>query len=125
MSTATLLPFREEDFRKAYLSQPEKDCVRVARRGARVEVRDDKNIFDTADDVRLVFTDAEFDEVLANLRDGLMVGTYMEITQREDDMYRFQKVGHPEVELVFTASEVLKFLLGVNARQFDAEAFAA
>lgn len=125
MSTATPSPFCEEDFKKAYLSQPDKDCVCVARRGARVEMRDDKNIFDTADDVRLVFTDAQFDQVLADLRSGLLLGEYLEITQRDDDLYRFQKVGDSKRELVFTASEFLKFLLAVNARQFDVKAVAA
>jgi hypothetical protein len=124
MTAATDLSFCEKDFRKAAASNPDKDCVRVARRGSRVELRDDKNAFGTAEDVRLVFTDAEFDVILAALRAGSAEGTCLEITQDDAGMYRFRRARGAAV-LVFTSSEVNKFLIGVNAQEFDMAAYAA
>jgi hypothetical protein len=123
--TAAIRPsFREQDFRKASASQPDKDCVRVARQGSRVELRDDKTVFGSPEDIRLVFTDAEFDDILTALRDtGAAHGTCLEITTESGVTY-FRRAGEPAA-LAFTASEVEKFVTGVRAREFDAVAFAA
>ncbi|WP_372663495.1 DUF397 domain-containing protein [Amycolatopsis kentuckyensis] len=123
--TAAIRPsFREQDFRKAFASQPDKDCVRVARKGSYVELRDDKTEFGSPEDIRLVFTDAEFDEALAALRTtGAAHGTCLEITTEGTTTY-FRRAGEPAA-LAFTATEVEKFMTGVKAREFDAAAFAA
>jgi hypothetical protein len=63
-----LPPLCEGDFRKSSYSDPDRDCVHVARQGAWVAVRDSKTIFDTADDRRLVLTAEQFDAFLALYR---------------------------------------------------------
>ncbi|RSM35879.1 DUF397 domain-containing protein [Amycolatopsis balhimycina DSM 5908] len=119
----TAATFREQDFRKASASNPDKDCVRVARQGSRVELRDDKNVFGSSEDVRLRFTDAEFDEILTALRStGTAAGTCLEITQTVD-AFEFRRTGE-RAALVFTASEMDKFLIGVRDGEFEALAFA-
>jgi Domain of unknown function (DUF397) len=62
--------FDEHDFRKATRSNPDRNCVRVARRDGWVEIRDDKAAFDAPDDHRLSFTEAQFDRYLAAVRAG-------------------------------------------------------
>jgi hypothetical protein len=59
--------FSEADFRKASRSEPEKDCVHVARRVGWVAVRDTKKAFGTAEDQHLVFDAAQFDGFLNRL----------------------------------------------------------
>jgi hypothetical protein len=126
MSTATPSPFREDDFRKASASNPDKDCVRVARRGARVELRNDTVPFGSAGDYRLVLDAADWDAFLATFRaTGSAVGTCLEIVRRADGMYVFRAASSGDTELIFTESEVAKFRLGVRDYEFDAAAFAA
>ncbi|AXB41317.1 MULTISPECIES: DUF397 domain-containing protein [Amycolatopsis] len=126
MSTATPSPFREDDFRKASASQPDKDCVRVARRGARVELRNDTVPFGSADDLRLVFDAADWDAFLETYRaTGSAAGTCLEVVRRHDGLHVFRAAVASDVELVFTESEADKFWLGVRHYEFDAAAFAA
>ncbi|WP_190812374.1 DUF397 domain-containing protein [Saccharopolyspora pogona] len=70
MSTVPRPQFAERDFRKATRSEPDKQCVRVARRDGWVELRDDKAVFGAPDDHRLVFTAEEFDAFLAPIHRG-------------------------------------------------------
>lgn len=62
--------FTEADFRKASASRADKECVAVARRPGRVEVRDDKTAFGSPADHRLVLTDTKFDAFLTAVRAG-------------------------------------------------------
>lgn len=127
MSTANPLPFREDDFRKATASNPDKDCVRVARQqGGRVELRDDKKTFGAPDDGRLVFTAAEFDDYQADIRAGLTGERVVTVVRRPDGSYAFRKAGAAgdATELVFTEAELAAFHAGVRAREFDELAYA-
>src|SRR5690606_41508967 len=75
--------FAEAEFRKASKSNPNRDCVRVARRDGWVELRDDKTEFGSAEDHRLVFTAAEFDAVQERYRaTGDVSGTRREVAPR-------------------------------------------
>ncbi|MGH3951876.1 MAG: hypothetical protein ACRDSE_22620, partial [Pseudonocardiaceae bacterium] len=68
-------------------SDPDKSCVRVARRDGSVEVRDDKMSFGTHYDVRLVFSDEQFDAYLAGERAGNASDLCIEIARRSDGLY--------------------------------------
>uniref|UniRef100_UPI003F490C2F DUF397 domain-containing protein n=1 Tax=Pseudonocardia sp. CA-138482 TaxID=3240023 RepID=UPI003F490C2F len=117
--------FTEADFRKASASRPDLECVAVARRGGWVEVRDDKTTFGSPADHRLVFTDTEFDAVLAGLRAGDTTGLPLQITRRPDGTHTFRHATAPGPHLEFTAAEVTAFLTGVRAGEFDTIAYAA
>jgi hypothetical protein len=60
--------FDEHEFRKAKISDPDRNCVRVARRDGWVELRDDKTAFGAPGDHRLRFTDEQFDAYQAGVR---------------------------------------------------------
>jgi hypothetical protein len=60
--------FHETDFRKSSLSDPDRDCVEVARRGVWVAVRDSKTAFNSTEDCQLVLTAELFDLFLAQHR---------------------------------------------------------
>jgi len=53
--------FTAQEFRKSSRSDPAKNCVRVARRDGWAELRDDKTVFGSPADHRLVLTAAQFD----------------------------------------------------------------
>lgn len=125
MITTPRPEFTERDFRKATRSEPTKSCVRVARRGGWVELRDDKVPFGSPEDHRLVFTAEEFDAYLTGEREGRTNGLCLEITHGEDGLFLFRQRGRADVELVFTEAEVAAFRDGVAKREFDAIAFAA
>jgi uncharacterized protein DUF397 len=59
--------FAESEFRKSSWSDPDRECVHVARRDSRVAVRDTKTAFGTADDHHLGFSPAQFDRFLTHL----------------------------------------------------------
>lgn len=115
--------FAERDFRKASASNPDKQCVRMARRGHRVELRDDKTAFGARNDHRLVFTDVQFDAFQAGVRSGNTSGLCLEMTLRADGMYAFRStVPQPSgtgAELEFTEGEVIAFLDGIIRGEFD------
>ncbi len=126
MGAAPRPTFHEADFRKARLSQPQGNCVRVARRGQWAVVRDDKTVFGSAADQWLVLTAEEFDAFQEHYRaTGEVIGTRLEIVSR-GDMFVFQSAaaGPEKVELVFDRDELAAFLDGVEKREFDAAAFA-
>ncbi|MPZ84705.1 MAG: DUF397 domain-containing protein [Actinophytocola sp.] len=60
--------FSEGDFRKSSRSDPDKDCVHVARRDGWVEMRDTKTVFGTPTDHRLAFNAEQFDSLLVKTR---------------------------------------------------------
>ena len=124
MNTAPPL-FAEAEFRKAVRSEPDKNCVMVARRGGWVELRDSKTTFGAAGDHRLVFTAEEFDAYLAGARAGRSDGLCLEITAREDGAHLFRRRGWAGVELVFTKAETAAFQDGVANREFETNAYAA
>jgi hypothetical protein len=57
--------FGEDDFRKSSFSNPNQDCVEVAHRDSRVELRDSKTAFGTTSDQRIVLADEVFHAFLA------------------------------------------------------------
>lgn len=63
--------FAEHEFSKATYSDPNRDCVQVARLDGWVEIRDDKTTFGAPDDHRLRLTAAAFDAFQASLRTDL------------------------------------------------------
>lgn len=121
--------FAEQDFQKATRSEPDKACVRVARRGDWVELRDDKTTFGATDDRRLVFSAEEFDAFLAEVRAGGEAGYLgavragesgdmcLEIVNSSED-YTFRRSGG-SIELDFTEVEVAAFIHGVVRGEFD------
>jgi hypothetical protein len=112
--------FAEEDFRKATASNPTTECVRVARRGAWVELRDDKTAFGAPDDHRIVLTAEEFDRFQAGVRSG-QPGGPLRLDRQGDGAYLLRT---ETVALTFTEPEVRAFLSGVRNHEFDATAFA-
>ncbi|WP_216215778.1 DUF397 domain-containing protein [Amycolatopsis aidingensis] len=122
--TATAPPrFAERDFRKATRSDPDKNCVCVARRDGWVELRDSKTAFGAADDHRLVFTAEEFDAYLAGARAGETDGRCLVVAGRADGKYVFRRRAG-ELRLVFTAAEVAAFRDGIIKGEFDPAAYA-
>lgn len=123
--TSTPPAFAERDFRKASASHADQECVRVARRDGWVELRDDKTTFGAQDDLRLLFTESEFDRFLAGVRSGVTVGLCMEMTRRADGTYVFrstvQRPSSLDAELRFTEAEVVAFLDGVARGEFDSD----
>jgi hypothetical protein len=111
--------FAEEDFRKATASNPDRECVRVARRSDRVELRDDKTGFGAADDHRIVLTGAEFDRFQAGIRAGRPDGP-LRLDQQGDGTYLLRT---ESVALTFTAPEVRAFVAGIRGHEFDLAAF--
>lgn len=118
--------FTEGEFRKATASQPGKECVQVARRDGRVEIRDDKTTFGAPDDHRLVLTEDQFDGFLSHVRSGEIFGHCLDMTRRPHDSYIFRVANDPSsTQLHFTAAEVAAFLDGINNREFDRLAYAS
>lgn len=119
--------FGEHEFRKATMSDPDKECVRVARRAGWVEIRDDKKTFGAPDDHRLVFTAEQFDGFLAGVRSDHAQGQCLEMVRRADGTYLFRSAAPlttAATELEFTAAEVAAFLDGVAKHEFDELAYA-
>ncbi|MFC0107910.1 DUF397 domain-containing protein [Kibdelosporangium aridum] len=56
--------FTETEFRKSSFSEPDKECVQVARRGGWVAIRDTKTTFGASDDHHLLLTANQFDSFL-------------------------------------------------------------
>jgi hypothetical protein len=112
--------FAEKDFRKAAASNPDRECVRVARRGGWVEIRDDKTAFGAPDDHRIVLTGAEFDRFQAGVRSGEYEGPLC-LDRQGDGSYLLRTEA---VALTFTEPEVRAFLSGVRDHEFDPAAFA-
>jgi hypothetical protein len=59
--------FTEVEFRKSSMSEPDKECVQVARREHCVAIRDTKTAFGAPDDHHLLFTAKQFDSFLTHL----------------------------------------------------------
>jgi uncharacterized protein DUF397 len=107
--------FAEEAFRKSSASQPTHDCVRVARRTGRVELRDDKTTFGAPDDLRIVLTSAEFDRFQAGIRSGRTDGPLC-LDSQGGGTYLLRTAA---VTLTFTEAEVRAFLSGIRNHEFD------
>lgn len=119
--------FAEHEFRKATRSNPDRECVRVARRDGWVEVRDDKTSFGAPDDVRLTFSDEQFDAYLAGEQSGDTAGRCIEIARRPDGLYAFRSTvpqSSDARELLFTEREIDAFRDGVARGEFDLTAYA-
>ncbi len=100
----------------------------LARRDGWVELRDDKTTFGAPNDVRLVFTEPQFDEFLAGMRSGQTSGLCLAVNAQDDGTYALRStVRQPQSsamgeELEFTEGEVLAFLDGVHRGEFDRDA---
>lgn len=117
--------FAEQDFRKASASVPDRECVRVARNGGWVELRDDKVIFGSQDDVHIVLTDAEFDAFQEAIRAGRPTAG---LALRLDEVGRGRHVlraaaDQASTTLTFTAREIAVFLDGVRKHEFDQDRY--
>jgi hypothetical protein len=112
--------FAEEDFRKATASNPDMNCVRVARRADWVELRDDKTAFGIPGDHRIVLTSAEFDEFQAGIRAGRDDGLPLRLDPQGDGTYLLQTAA---VTLTFTEPEVRAFIAGIRDHEFDLAAY--
>jgi hypothetical protein len=123
----TIIPtFTEGEFRKASASNPDRECVRVARRDGWVEIRDDKTIFGSSDDRRLLLNAAEFDHFQASARAGVVDDLCIEMIPHADGTYTLRKTGdQSSAELKFSRGEVEAFLTGVRTGEFDLTAYAA
>ncbi|MGH3625575.1 MAG: hypothetical protein ACRDQ5_27990 [Sciscionella sp.] len=126
--------FHAREFRKARASDPDQNCVRVARKLGWAVVWDDK-LADghTAKDALLsstellYFTDEQFDAWQAGHRIGDTEGLCLSVTEREDGLYVVRAaVPQPvdDVELAFDQHEVDAFYDGVHNHEFDAAEFA-
>lgn len=127
--TARRPTFAEHEFRKATRSEPNQDCVRLARRDNWVELRDDKTTFGAPDDHRLVFTADQFDALLTAIRTAQPTdGHCLHMNPLPNGTIRFS--GSPaqhssqgtEAQLNFTRDEVAAFLDGVINNEFKAQA---
>jgi hypothetical protein len=107
--------FAEEDFRKATASNPDMNCVRVARRADWVELRDDKTAFGAPGDHRIVLTSAEFDRFQAGVRSGRTDGP-PRLDRQGDGTYLLRTAA---VTLTFTEPEVRAFVAGIRDHEFD------
>jgi hypothetical protein len=65
--TRTAPTFSETEFRKSTWSDPDRNCVHVARREDRVAVRDTKTVFGSATDRHLTFSAGQFEGFLRRL----------------------------------------------------------
>lgn len=125
---ATPPVFAEGEFRKAHASQPNKECVQVARREGWVEIRDDKKTFGAADDHRLVFTSTQFDAFLSSVRSGEAGDRCLQMTPCASG-YIFRNAEHLDMsthttQLEFTEGEVAAFVDGISRHEFDLVAYA-
>jgi hypothetical protein len=111
--------FAEEDFRKATASNPDLNCVRIARRGDQVELRDDKTAFGAPDDHRIVLPSAEFDRFQAGIRSGRPDGP-LHLDRQADGTYLLRTA---DVALTFTEPEVRAFVAGIRDHEFDLVAY--
>ncbi|WXK00933.1 DUF397 domain-containing protein [Saccharopolyspora sp. ID03-671] len=105
---------------------PDKECVRVARRDGWVELRDDKKPFGATDDLRIRFTEEQFDAFLVGVRSGDVDGLCLAMTARSDGTYTFRSTitPTPGPELEFTEAEVSAFLDGIARGEFDRDAMS-
>ncbi|MET8763083.1 DUF397 domain-containing protein [Lentzea sp. NPDC004782] len=119
--------FEEADFRKSSRSNPDKDCVHVARRDGWVAVRDTKKVFGAPDDHRMWFTADQFDAFLAGLGRGELSGHCIEVVVRDDGARVFRStVPQPSgtAELEFTIGEFFAFHASAIEGEFAERAFA-
>lgn len=127
--TAPRPTFTETDFRKARRSEPDLNCVHIARRDGWVEMRDTKKTFDAPDDHRLVFTAAQFDDLQAGIRAGDPTHRCVHITPDHRGHHAVRSTAPhpgqaPDTALVFTEDELRAFYHGVTHHEFDETAFA-
>ena len=112
--------FGEHEFRKANISNPNRECVRVARRDGWVEIRDDKTTFGAPDDHRIRLTETQFDNYQLAVASGNSPGHYLELTPRPDDKQTLRSPNSP-AELVFTDREITAFHHGIHNGDFTSQ----
>ncbi|MCO1575849.1 DUF397 domain-containing protein [Crossiella sp. SN42] len=118
--------FAEDEFVKAIRSEPEKNCVQVARRDGWVEVRNSRMKWRAADDHRLRFTASQFDAYLNGVRCGQVEGQCIEIVATGNGLYLFRSTIDEQSTpaLKFTTSEIEAFLGDVRDGEFTESAMA-
>jgi hypothetical protein len=126
MINPTMPIFGRNDFRKASRSgQNPQACVEVARSAGWVVVRDSKQLWNSADDHRLVFSAEQFDDCLAALRAGSTDTLCIEIARHGDgvNVLRSTVPQSHDNTLTFTDDEIEAFLAGVRDGEFAESAF--
>lgn len=125
--------FNECDFVKSSRSNQEgtTDCVRVARAGDQVSIRDDKKSWGAADDFHFLLTSAEFDAFQDEVREDAISGLLLSV-EFNDAAGMFvvrSTVPQPQLpegaEMMFTRSEIEAFFAAVHDREFDNNTVAA
>jgi hypothetical protein len=113
--------FGEHEFRKAQISEPNRDCVQVARRDGWVEIRDDKTTFGAPDDHRIRLTETQFDNYQAAVTTQKTAGQALELTPLPNNMQALRST-HTPAELVFTDREITAFHHGIRHGDFTPDA---
>ncbi|ANY05904.1 DUF397 domain-containing protein [Pseudonocardia sp. HH130630-07] len=117
MPALTPPEFGEADFRTATASQPNGDCVQVARRAGWVALRDDKTDFGADDDHRLLLTGDAFDRAQDAWRTGGSTGPVRIADRGDGHVMRLDD--RSSSELSFSTAEIEAFLDGVIRGEFD------
>lgn len=128
--------FELHQFEKANRSQPDKECVAIARGGGWVVVRDDKTVFRSDVDHHFEFTAEQFDTFqdavrAADLRTalipaGALDGCCISIERPADNLNVMRSTTAQDylpadAELVFDDGEIEAFFDGVHNHEFDAD----
>jgi hypothetical protein len=127
--------FRADEFRKARASDPNQNCVRVARKLGWAVIWDDKPTgMNTVEDAflssaeLLYFTDEQFDAWQDGHRHGTTQGLCLSVTERKNGLYVLRATTPQPVdgvELAFDRDEITAFYDGVDNHEFDAVKFAS
>jgi hypothetical protein len=126
MINPTMPIFGRNDFRKAARSgQNPQACVEVARRAGWVVIRDSKQLWNSTDDHRLVFSAEQFDACLDALSAGSTDTPCIEIARHGVGVNVFRSTVPQEHDnaLTFTDGEIEAFLDGVRNGEFAKSAF--
>jgi hypothetical protein len=111
--------FAEQDFRKATASNPNMECVRVARRDGWAEIRDDKVPFGSPEDHRITVTAEEFDTFQDGLRSNHTQDLPLRLDLQPDGTYALRARRGSSATLTFTQAEMAAFIDGIRKREFD------
>jgi hypothetical protein len=126
MLDSTSPMFERGQFRKSTRSgQNPQACVEVARARGWVVIRDSKQVWNSAEDHRLVFTAEQFDAWLAAQGTEATDTLCIDIVRYDDDVNVFRSTVPQEhtKTLTFTDAEIAAFLAGARNGEFAVNAF--